>query len=405
MFITKVRKFALIVILNAAAMVPMASAQQNPSADAIIDHALTQEHQLMRSLKTYSPLVETYIQNLTPDRDLGSTPVGDKYFLGKLHSTIGMTRDSFVADHGFLKGVRDTMGMFVNVKYLPDGFAQMMLIDDRHFDRTHYDFEFVRREFLGEVRCLVFDVKPKAKSDPGSFLGRIWVEDRDNNIVRFNGTYAKAGGLKVFFHFDSWREEMQPGLWLPAYVYSEESDLGYVGNLRKLQFKAQTRVFGYNVGRGAAQSELTSLSVDSNTVKDNADTSEHVSPVGSLRAWERQAENNVVDKMEKAGIVARSGEVDKVLETVVNNLEATNELSIDPEIRCRVMLTAPLESFTVGHTIIISRGLIDVLPDEASLAMVVAHELGHIALGHRLDTRYAFNDRLLFDDYETFYNI
>jgi hypothetical protein len=63
-----------------------------------------------------------------------------------------------------------------------------------------------------------------------------------------------------------------------------------------------------------------------------------------------------------------------------------------------VLLTTPLESFTVGHTIVLSRGLIDVLPDEASLAMVLAHELGHVISGHELDTRFAFTDRVLVGD-------
>jgi peptidase M48-like protein len=56
----------------------------------------------------------------------------------------------------------------------------------------------------------------------------------------------------------------------------------------------------------------------------------------------------------------------------------------------------------VGNTIVLSRGFIDVLPDEASLALALAHELGHIALGHTIDTRYAFNDRTLFKDEEAF---
>src|SRR5262249_27653534 len=73
---------------------------------------------------------------------------------------------------------------------------------------------------------------------------------------------------------------------------------------------------------------------------------------------------------------------------------------IQPEVRARVLLTSPLESFTIGHTIVLSRGLIDVLPDEASLAMIIAHELGHMALGHEIDTKYAFNDRMLFQDSE-----
>ena len=75
-----------------------------------------------------------------------------------------------------------------------------------------------------------------------------------------------------------------------------------------------------------------------------------------------------------------------MLETVVANLEITNDLEIEPPVRCRVLLTTPLESFTIGHTIVISRGLIDVLPDEASLAMVLAHELGHVLAVTELDT-------------------
>jgi len=58
--------------------------------------------------------------------------------------------------------------------------------------------------------------------------------------------------------------------------------------------------------------------------------------------------------------------------------------------------------FSIGHTIVMSRGLIDVLPDEASLAMILTHELAHIVLGHRTDTRLSFNDRLLFPDDRTF---
>jgi hypothetical protein len=176
-------------------------------------------------------------------------------------------------------------------------------------------------------------------------------------------------------------------------------------NSRKVQFKAQTRIWGYNLGRSNAQNEFTSLTVDSGRVEDNGDAAEHTPPVLSLRAWERQAEDNVLQRMEKAGLLTPTGQVDKVLETVISNLEVTNNLSIDPPIRARVLLTSPLESFTVGNTIVLSRGLIDVLPDEASLAMVLAHELGHIVLGHRLDTKYAFHDRMQFNDPDTFQHL
>jgi hypothetical protein len=111
-----------------------------------------------------------------------------------------------------------------------------------------------------------------------------------------------------------------------------------------------------------------------------------------------EAEQNVLDRLERARLIAPPGPVDKVLATVVNNLRVTNKLDGLPPVQCRVMMTSTLESFSLAYTIILSRGLIDVLPDEASLAMVLSHELAHIALGHKLDPKFAFNDRLIVSD-------
>jgi hypothetical protein len=140
-------------------------------------------------------------------------------------------------------------------------------------------------------------------------------------------------------------------------------------------------------------------------ISDQTELANEIVPIESQHKWEREAEDHVLDRLQRAGVLAPDGEVSKVLQTVINNLEVTNNIEIQPAIRARVLLTTPLESFTVGHTVVISRGLLDVLPDEASLAMVLAHELGHIVLGHRLDTKYAFGDRVLFPDEETFQRI
>ena len=64
----------------------------------------------------------------------------------------------------------------------------MTMPDSDNFTVRAYRFEYVHREFLGEVRCLVFDVSPTDQKAVGKFIGRIWVEDREMNIVRFNGT-------------------------------------------------------------------------------------------------------------------------------------------------------------------------------------------------------------------------
>jgi hypothetical protein len=105
------------------------------------------------------------------------------------------------------------------------------------------------------------------------------------------------------------------------------------------------------------------------------------------------------------GLRAPEGDVDRILQTVVNNLEVTNNIDLPRPVRTRVLLTSPLETFSVGNTIVISRGLIDVLPDEASLAAILSHELAHIVLGHNLGSRYAFNDRMLFSDDSTYSNL
>jgi len=368
--------------------------------EMILDRATAKENELIATLKNYTPMVETYIQNLMPNAELGAVPKSDKYFLGKLDLKDGINEHSLLPEPGFASALKNIVTQVYSIQYLPLGFIQMILIDGLKFDRANYDFEYVRREFLGEIKTYAFDVKPKPEYK--GFTGRIWVEDQGYNIVRFNGTYNGSSAQKMFFHFDSWREQIGNGKWLPTYVYSEESDMPYFLGSRKLRFKGQTRLWGYDVGKANLQNEFTSLSVEADKVEDNGDAGEHNSPVLSQRAWLRQAEDNVLARMQKAGVLAPEGEVDKVLQTVVNNLEITNNLTMDPPIRCRVLLTQPLESFSVGHTIVLSRGLVDVLPDEASLAMVLAHELGHIYLYHQIDTKYSFNDRMIFPDVDTF---
>jgi len=377
----------------AAAAAPK-PADQPRTMEEVVDRVITNENRASQQIRQYSPLVETYIQNLKPDKDLGYVPAGDKYFLGRADFTKGVSLVSLTDTSG--------KGNFFSfaLQFVPDGFLQMIFIDTNGFDKQHYKFDYVRREFLGEVRCLVFDVTPQDKSGKGRFLGRIWVEDQDFNIVRFNGAYSGNGHSSWWFHFDSWRANVQPGMWVPSFVYSEEKDMHY--NLtKKLDFKAQTRLWGYNLGHASQEQELSKILVES-AVQDDTKTSNDLSPIQAQRSWDRQAEDNVIDRLERIGLIAPKGDVDKILETVVNNLEVTNNIDVEPDVRCRVMMTSTLESYTVGHTIVLSRGLVDVLPDEASLATMIAHELSHIVLGHRLDSSYAFFDQLLIEDKDTF---
>src|ERR1700723_1198380 len=389
---------------TSTAPAPTPSALPLPTTmDQVVDRFIEREHGLMKALSSRTPVVETYLQNLTADPQLGPVPSADHYFLGRMDMGETVDRKDYLKEKDGMES--RLMGGFhklYKVQYQPLGFSWMVYADRSDFDRDHYEFHYIRREFLGDVRCLVFDITPKKNSGKGRFLGRVWVEDQEYNIVRLNGTYAPAPRNSYFFHMDSWRLNLIPGYWVPAFIYSEEGDFS-AGVKNKLAFKAQTRIWGYDLKKGDKDDELTQIRVDS--VKDETASTQDASPLQAERVWQQQAEDNVVERLTSAGLLAPEGEVDPLLQTVVNNLEVTNNIDLPRPVRTRVLLTAPLETFSVGNTIVISRGLIDVLPDEASLAAVLSHELAHIILGHNLGSQFAFNDRMLFSDDSTYQNL
>jgi hypothetical protein len=354
----------------------------------VLFRAIANEARLVSFLQNRSPRVETYIQDFAPQSAGGENVATDNYFLGRVYFS--------------RKGINDLVFKTIRtggfgVHFSPRGFAQMIVLDPRHFDAKHYIFRFAGRAFLGDVRCLMYDVYPKKGGGKGLFEGRIWVEDRNDNIVRFKGTYLNHPMGEYYFHFDSWRENIRPDLWLPVSVYSEESDLKAL--FHTFRFRGMTRLWGYDLHPESAESEDTQLQVDAaSKAVDRSSATDHYSPLQSQRAWQQEAEDNLVERLTVAGLLAPPGEVSDVLNSVVENLEISNNLNIQPPVRCRVLMTTPLESFTIGHHIVLSRGLIDALPDQASLAAMIAHEMAHLLLGHGLDTMFAFNDRIMFPD-------
>ena len=396
-------------LLSLAALQSDAAAQE-PTVAQAVDKIVTQEQAEVQSLRQYSPLVETYIQLVRPDKDLGAVPDGDRYFLGRAALAKGVELEPLVTNNGTSNSAKQklfsSIGNFFSAEFLPRGFLQMIYLDMDGFDRQHYKFTYAGREFLGEVRCLVFDVDPLPNSGKGRFAGRIWAEDEGYHIVRFNGAYGGSSRSSYYFNFDSWRVNTGKNEWLPAYIYSEEGNVQYgvAKHTAFRAFKSQTRLWGYDLNQSKEEQALSSVSIEAPKINDQSQKGNGYSPLQARRAWGRLAEDNVTSKMQALGLLAPYGDVDRILETVVNNLEVTNELDIQPDVRCRVLMTSTLESFTLGHTIVVSRGLIDVLPDEASLAAVIAHELAHVTLGHRMDTQFAFFNRTRFDEKETFHH-
>jgi hypothetical protein len=381
-------------------------AQDRRAIDGLLNRIVQNEAEFLRNLRAHGPIIETYIQE-SPSADQPETlPTKDHYFLGRMTLTGSVDYESFLTRTDNQKGLRLPFSKAQPTAFFAKGFAQMAVLDATNFNRLTYSFDYVRREFLGDIRCLVFDVAPVDKSVAGQFVGSIWVEDRDYRIVRFNGTYMAGKPSsrfslrpkdELYFHFDSWRVNVAPGQWVPAFVYVEESGETTRGP-RVARFKAQSRLWDYNVATGNRLNELTSILIDAESPVHDASGAKDVSPLESQRSWEHQAEQNIIDRLEKGGLLAPKGDVDNMLNTVVNNLIVTGNLTVEAE--CRVLMSTPLETFSIGHTIAISRGLLDVLPDEASLAMVLSQELAHIALGHRTATEFAFHNRTMLSDVE-----
>ncbi len=387
-------------------VLPLFGQTPNAVVDRLLDRIVEREKTFLDSAKKRTPIIETYIQE-APESSTDERPTKDHYFLGRFHLGASLGYETLI-ERSDAPAPKSSGWHFsqktLPLLFLPRGFAQMAIIDLQDFNRQTYNFEYVRREFLGDVRCLVFDVEPRNRAQPGKFVGRIWVEDHDDSIVRFNGTYVPALAQKGttperYFHFDSWRVNVGNAMWVPAQIYVEEEGSASEGNKAGMpRFKAQTRIWDYASAPLNKIDELTSILIESGTAVKDQEASKDSSPLESQRSWERQAEENLLARLEKGGLLAPPGPVDEVLNTVVNNLIVSANLNV--EAHCRVMLTTPIETFSIGHTIVISRGLIDVLPDEASLAMVIADELSHIALGHHTQTQFAFNNQTMLSDAE-----
>jgi len=374
-------RFVLAVIVLTCLQV---SASEKPrfNVNQASDRVFAAERALAETMRNYNPMVETYLQRMRTDTTTGFGPSEDHYFLGRVK--FQQAREEFYLDRRLVERMAGAFSKFYSMS--PVGFSSMIFVDRTGFDKKNYQLRYMQGEFLGEVRCLVFEVSPrKIKDKVNRFRGAIWVEDEGYNIVRFNGSYGN-------FHIDSWRMNLREGVWLPAVVYSEEFDSNKP-QTNSPRLKAQTRIWGYSLAPGR-ESEFTEIQVDPDAAKDSSENPDK-SPLDIQRSWQRRAEDNVITKLEQLGLIVPEGEVDKVVQTVVTNLELTNQIVLEPEVRCRTLSTTPIELATIGHTIMISRGLLDALPNEGALAAVLAHALAHAALGHDLDSSFAFNDRMV----------
>jgi hypothetical protein len=372
-----------------------------PSDANVIAFGGRAEEAVEAELPSYAPLAEGYFQQFAPTEKGLYVLNRDLYLLGRLSWSHGPGIEDLLhageSASGDAKSGDDRL--------LLDALPQAMVPDWKQLGPGRYAYTFVGVEFLGAIRCFVYDLQP-LRAEPEGFAGRIYLEDRTFNIVRFTGKSPRVDALLAplrnphsVFHLDAWRVNVSKNRWVPAYAYVEE--VPALDAPAQLLMRGQIRFWAYERTPTQRQQEFVDLVVGRSASVAEGRKQQQLSPQQIERIFENQAEDNVLARLLIAGFLGTPGEVEKSLDQILKNLVISNKLVLAQPLRCRVLLTAPLEDFTVGRTLVFSRELINVLPSESALALVIAHQLAHHVLGHRrVDMKLAFPDVLKISDPE-----
>jgi hypothetical protein len=122
-----------------------------------------------------------------------------------------------------------------------------------------YNVTYVGRQQLDELGTYVFDVAPKTiEKNQRYFQGRVWVEDKDMEIVKTDGKAVpdikKKGNENVFPRFETFRENIEGHYWFPTYTRSNDTLHFSSGNvqIRMTVRYANYKRFGVTIKLGTA---------------------------------------------------------------------------------------------------------------------------------------------------------
>jgi hypothetical protein len=91
-----------------------------------------------------------------------------------------------------------------------------------------YNVSYVGRQVVDELHTYVFDVAPKKmEKDQRYFQGRVWVDDKDLQIVKSYGKAVpdilKKNNENIFPHFETYRENIAGPYWFPTYTRADDT--------------------------------------------------------------------------------------------------------------------------------------------------------------------------------------
>jgi TonB family protein len=117
---------------------------------------------------------------------------------------------------------------------------------------SQYNFKYVGKERIDELDLYVFDVAPKVIPDPKKkirmFVGRIWVDDHDLQIVKSKGKGVPETKTNKFPVVETYREQIDGKYWFPTYSYADD-DLIF-DNGTDMRIRMRVKYTDFVVGRG-----------------------------------------------------------------------------------------------------------------------------------------------------------
>jgi TonB family protein len=213
---------AHVALLGALAIVssPLASCQtangNQPEMDKVVRAFTTKEAEFRRALNMYSFKRDAIVQVLGMGGQI----------TGEYHRVSFFTFDD--SGNRYEKISYFPMPSFggVTPEDLDDlGGIQPFALDPTKIDR--YNFRFVGKEKIDELNLYVFDITPKVIPDPKKskerlFVGRVWVDDQDLQIVKTKGKGVPETKINKFPTVDTYREQIDGRYWFPTYSYADE---------------------------------------------------------------------------------------------------------------------------------------------------------------------------------------
>ncbi|MFS8084064.1 MAG: TonB family protein [Acidobacteriota bacterium] len=150
-----------------------------------------------------------------------------------------------------------------------------------------YDFKYVGKERIDELDLYIFDVTPKVKPKktfPRFFSGRIWVDDRDLQIVKSRGKGVPETKDNKFPIVETYREQIDGKYWFPTYSYADD-DLVF-DNDQDLRIRIRVKYTDYVVGHSKVKitevEEATAESIKRQAQKDAEAVSSLRRPAGPI---------------------------------------------------------------------------------------------------------------------------